>query len=308
VIVTAFRRQCGYRLAARQAVPPAPGGVSYVALLRGTRMRKLAALAVAATAALAGLVPASQALAAGTSTGADLQVSGSSNLGSPVQGQPYVYTYQVKNSGPQDATSTTFTDDLTAGTFVYALVNGFSAPCSHTSDGATGTAISCNLFTVAKGGQATVTVSVNAPSTIGPFANTATATSTDVADPQPTNNASTVTVKVSSAACPLPAGQPTVTGVVAWKLYDSNGFLAGFHLYGNDGVQYTALLNLFAAPLTNTINLLCKPVPADFYIQVSASDTVTGPIDMEILPGDTVATPVIHASVVQTPYWVDKVA
>ena len=271
-------------------------------------MRRFVVSLIAATAALAAFMPAPSALAAGASTGADLQVSGSANLGSPVQGQPYLYTYQVKNSGPQDATSTTFTDDLTAGTLVYAVVNGFSAPCSHASDGVGGTAISCNLFTIAKGGQATVTLSVTAPSTIGPFANTGTATSADVADPQPTNNSSTVTVKVGSAACAVPAGQPTVTGVVAWKVYDSNGFLAGFHMYGNDGVQYTVVMNLFTTPLTSTINLLCKPVPADFYIQVTNSDTMTGPIDMEVLPGDTVATPVIHASVVQTPYWTDKVA
>jgi uncharacterized repeat protein (TIGR01451 family) len=270
-------------------------------------LRKYLLSSVGVAAILAGLMPATAALA-GTTTGADIQVSGSSNLGSPVQGQPYVYTYQVKNAGPQDATSTTFTDDLTAGSLVYAAVNGFTSVCGHTGDGATGTLISCNLGTVAKGGQAVVTLSVTAPTTIGTFANTGTATSADVADPQPTNNSSTVTVKVGSAACPLPAGQPTVAGVVAWKFYDSSGFLAGFHMYGNDGVQYTVLMNLFTAPLTSTINLLCKAVPPDFYIQVTNTDTVTGLIDMEVLPGDTVASPVIHASVVQTPYWVDKVA
>jgi uncharacterized repeat protein (TIGR01451 family) len=271
-------------------------------------VRRFLFTSITALATMAVVIPMPAALAGGTTTGADLQVSGSANLGSPVQGQPYLYTFQVKNSGPQDATSTTFTDDLTAGGLVYAVVNGFSAPCTHTSDGAGGTAISCNLFTIAKGSQATVTLSVTAPTSIGSFANTGTATSADLVDPQPTNNSSTVTVKVGSAACPLPAGQPTVSGLVAWKFYDSNGFLAGFHMYGNDGIQYTVLVNLFTAPLTSTINLLCKPVPADFYIQVTATDTVTGPVDMEILPGDTVATPVIHALVVQTPYWTDKVA
>lgn len=258
------------------------------------------------------LAPSSVALAAGggggTAAGADIQVTGSASTGSPAPTQTYTYTYQVKNSGPQDATSTSFTDDLTAGGLVYAAVNGFTSPCSHSSDGAGGTAITCNLFTIAKGGQATVTVSVTAPTTIGSFANTGTATSADLVDPQPANNSTTVTVKVGSAACPLPADQPTISGVVAWKFYDSNGFLAGFHMYGNDGVQYTVLMNLFATPLTNTINLLCKAVPANLYIQVTNTDSVTGTVDMEVLPGDTVASPVIHASVVQTPYWVDKVA
>ena len=277
-------------------------------------MRKLmiSPLAVAGVAALASvLIPTSAAVAAGSTTGADLQVSGSSNLGSPVQGQPYMYTFQVKNSGPQDATSITFTDDVTAGSMVFGAVNGFSSACAHTPDSGSGTIVSCNLATIAKGGQAVVNVYVNAPSTIGLFANTGTATSADVADPQPANNSTTVTVKVGNAACPLPAGQPTVAGVVAWKFYDSSGLLAGFHLYGNDGVQYTVMTNFFnsaSGPVTSAINLLCKAVPADFYIQVTNTDTVTGPVDMEVLPGGTVATPVIHASVVQTPYWVDKVA
>ena len=263
-----------------------------------------------AAAAVAVVLPTTTAVAAGgAATGADLQVSGSSSLGSPVQGQPYTYTYQVKNSGPQDALAVTFTDDLTAGTLVYAQVLGatFTTPCSHAADGSGGTVISCSL-SLAKGSQVSVAESVDAPSTVGSFANTGTATASDVTDPQPANNSTTVTVKVGSAACPLPAGQPTTTGVVAWKFYDSNGFLAGFHMYGNDGVDYTVFTSLFTAPLTNTINLLCKTVPANLYIQVTNTDAVTGPVDMEILPGDTTATPVIHASVVQTPYWVDKVA
>ena len=265
---------------------------------------------IAAVAALAAFAPASTALAAGgTTTGADLQVSGSSNLGSPVQGQPYQYTFQVKNSGPQDVLSATFTDDLTAGSLMYAQVQAptFTTNCSHTSDGAGGTLISCPIQ-ILKGGQMNIVESVNAPSTIGNFANTGTATANDVPDPQPANNSSTVNVKVGSAACPLPAGQPTVSGVVGGKFYDSNGFLSSFGLDGSDGVHYTVLVNLFNAPLTNTINLLCKTVPADTYIQTTTTDKVTGTIDMEVLPGDTVATPVIHASVVQTPYWVDKVA
>lgn len=264
---------------------------------------------LATTAALVVLGPASTALAAGTASGADLQVSGSSNNGSVVQGQPYAYTFQVKNSGPQDATAATFTDDLTAGTLVYAAVNGFSSACSHTGDGAAGTAISCDLGTIAKGGQATVTVSVDAPSTIGSFANTGSAASS-VADPQPANNSSTVTVKVASSACALPAGQSTVTGIVAWKSFNSQGMFENFSLYGNDGVQYTVLTNFygaFPAPLTSTINLLCKPVP-NAYIQVGNSDSVTGTVDTEVLPGATAPTPVIHATVVQTPYWTDKVA
>src|SRR3954468_16952165 len=88
------------------------------------RPRVMLTKLVTAAAAVALFAPGSTALAAGTGSGADLQVSGSSSVGSPVQGQPYVYTYQVKNSGPQDASSVTFTDDLAAGTLSYAAVNG----------------------------------------------------------------------------------------------------------------------------------------------------------------------------------------
>jgi hypothetical protein len=271
-------------------------------------MRRPLLTSITALAAIAVVIPMPAALAGGTTTGADLQVSGSSNLGSPVQGQPYTYTWQVKNSGPQDALSATFTTDMSGGAVAYAQVQAptFATNCSLTSDGAGGTLVSCPL-SIVKGGQATIVESVTAPTTVGSYATTGTAAA-GLVDPQPTNNSSTVTVKVGSAACPLPAGQPTVSGIVAWKFYDSNGFLAGFHMYGNDGVQYTVLMNLFTAPLTSTINLLCKTVPADFYIQVTNTDKVTGTIDMEVLPGDTVATPVIHASVVQAPYWTDKVA
>ena len=271
-------------------------------------MRRLLIASFAAAAVAAGLIP-STALAAGTTTGADIQVSGSSNLGSPVQGQPYTYTYQVKNSGPQDAPSVTFTDDLTAGTVAYAQVLGgtFTTQCTHIGDGTGGTLISC-AFPLAKGGQVNISESVNAPTTIGTFANTGTATPTNLTDPNPANNSATVSVKVGSAACSLPAGQPTTTGVVWNKYYDSNGFLSSFTFFGNDGVTYTVLVNLFTAPLTTTINLLCKTVPANLYIQTGNIDNVTGPVDMEILPGGTDPTPVIHALVVQTPYWVDKVA
>lgn len=272
-------------------------------------MRKILSASIAALAMAGAVVAASPAMAGGATTGADIQVSGSSSLGSPVQGQPYTYTWQVKNSGPQDALSVTFTHDMTAGTVVWAQVQAptFSTNCSLTADGAGGTLVSCPMQ-VLKGGQMTVIESVTAPSTIGTYATTGTATATGLVDPQPSNNSFTVSVKVGSAACALPAGQPTVSGVVGGKFYDSNGFLAGFRLSGNDGVQYTVVMNLFTAPLTSTINLLCKTVPADTYIQVTNTDSVTGPIDMEVLPGATAATPVIHASVVQTPYWVDKVA
>ena len=267
---------------------------------------------VAAIAALAAFVPASTALAAGgTGTGADLQISGSSNLGSPVQGQPYMYTFQVKNSGPQVDPGFWFTDDLPAGATlntaamngVQALWNGYSpAKCSSAPDGNGGTLASCYLA-LAPGDFYTITVNVFAPQTIGSFANTAKVTPS-LTDPNLSNNSVTVTVNVKSAACPLPAGQPTTTGTLTSKTADSNGFINGFTMVASDGTTYMVQMNLFDAtqPLTQTINLLCKVVSPTFYLPYGATDKVTGPIDTSVSP------PVIHALVVQTPFWTDKVA
>lgn len=273
-------------------------------------MRKIVLSSMTVVAALAAALQATPAMA-GTTTGADLQISGSSSLGSPVQGQPYTYTWQVKNSGPQDATSVTFTSDMTAGSVVWAQVQSpyFAINCTLTDDAVGGKLVSCPMFTIAKGSQLNVVESVTAPTTIGSYPTTGTVTSALV-DPQPSNNSFTVTTKVGSSACPLPAGQPTTTGTVGPIQFASFGFVSQFRLSGTDGIQYTVLVNDFdlTAPLTSTINLLCKVVPVNLYIQQFTTDKVTGPVDMEVLPGDTVATPVIHALVVQTPYWTDKVA
>ena len=267
------------------------------------------------------LTASSAALAAGggggtaTVGGADIQVSGSSSVGSPVQGQPYTYTYQIKNSGPQGDQGVVFTDDLTAGhlTAVQALWNGYIPErCSSTSDGNGGTLATCYLG-LEKPDFVTVTLNVTAPSTIRSFANTATATAS-LTDPQPSNNSSTVNVKVGSSACPLPAGQPTTTGTVTGVSFDTLGFgiPSTLTLAGNDGVNYTVFMNFLGdptRPATTAVNLLCKVVAPKFYLTgVGGTDNVTGPVTMEFLPGDTVATPVIHAMAVQVPFWTDKVA
>jgi len=265
------------------------------------------------------LVPASTAFAAGGTTattgGADLQISGSSSLGSPIQGQPYTYTYQVKDSGPQGDQGVVFTDDLTAGhlSAIQALWNGYiPEQCSSASDGNGGTLATCRLG-LEKPDFVTVTLNVTAPSTIGSFSNTATVTPS-LTDPQPSNNSSNVTVKVGSSACALPGGQPTTTGTVTgvWDDTLGLGIPTKLTLAGNDGVNYTVFTNFLGdptQPATTAINLLCKTVAPKFYVNgVGVTDNVTGPVTMEVLPCDTVATPVIHAMVVQVPFWTDKVA
>lgn len=155
---------------------------------------------VAAITALLTVAPASAALAAGggTATGADLQVSGSASTGSPAPGTAFSYTFQVKNSGPDAANSVVVSDPLPTTTiYNYATVNGSSLPCAAFGDPNGGATVSCNVGTIAKGGQATVVVNVNAPTTASTFADTATATSAS-SDPVTTNNAATVTVQVKA--------------------------------------------------------------------------------------------------------------
>jgi uncharacterized repeat protein (TIGR01451 family) len=150
---------------------------------------------MAAVAVLATLVPASAAVAGGTSTGADVQVSGSASTGSPNAGSSYSYTFGVKNSGPDAATMATFNDVLPAGVgYNVATVNGSPAAC-----GILDAVVSCDLGTLASGGQATVVINAYAPVTVGTYANTGTATSA-TADPNSANNAVTVNVQVKTPA------------------------------------------------------------------------------------------------------------
>jgi uncharacterized repeat protein (TIGR01451 family) len=134
----------------------------------------------------------------GTASGADLQVGGSASTNSPNPGAAFTYTFQVKNSGPDAATTVMLNDPLPAGTTPnYATANGSTLPCAAIGDLAGGASYRCDLGSIAKGGQATVVVSVNAPNSAMTFSNTATVTSASV-DPNLVNNAATVTVQVKA--------------------------------------------------------------------------------------------------------------
>jgi uncharacterized repeat protein (TIGR01451 family) len=278
--------------------------------LRGTIVCKTLTTLVAAMAVAGfGPVPAALAAGGGTATGADLQVSGSASTGSPVAGTPFVYTFLVKNSGPSAASSTTFTDTLPAGTVVThatAVYGGVARQC--TSDGATAPTVSCDVGFVLKAGQGSVQLNVNAPTTPGTYASVGKVSSA-VSDPNPSNNAATMSVKVKPLpTCALPAGQTTIHGIVMAKYTNANGLFENF-LFQSDGVNYTVLTNFYDAtrPLTSIINELCKPVTTVF-VQGGNFVTVTGTVGNEVLPGATDPTPVIHASVIQVPFLFDMAA
>ena len=143
-----------------------------------------------------------------TATGADLQLSGSASTGSPDPGGALKYTFGVKNSGPEAASTAAFSDTLPAGfSYTGATVNGVATACSY--DGAT---VACSLGNLASGGSATVVVNTLAATTIGTFSNTG-SVSAATSDPKPTNNSTTTSVstKVSGRAVCVPLSSYTAT-------------------------------------------------------------------------------------------------
>jgi len=239
------------------------------------------------------------AMAGGVISGTDLQISGSSNNGSPNPGAAFSYTFQIKNNGPDTAWNVTFTDTLPVGTvFNYATGGGVTFTCSMSR-----MVVTCNLGGLVKGQQTNVVVNINAPVIASTFTNTG-RTASGTVDPQLSNNAVTVTeqVKTSLAPCPVPAGQTTFTGLVMYGALDSFGILEGFEYYATSGVMYWVAPNYWdlSAPLTTVINLDCKETFAQFvspdsYVNVTAivSDSTF------VLPGTTTSLPILRASVIQ---------
>jgi hypothetical protein len=184
--------------------------------------------------------------------------------------------------------------------------------CSTDPDTGNGVLFTCNLGTLARSGQATISLGLNAPKATGTYANTGTGSSA-LADPVVSNNSSTSTIKVGSLPnCGVPAGESTWTGTVMQKFYNGAGQLQDFVLQIN-GTNYYVRTNFFDAslpqPLTSEVNLLCKAVNnVDAFTQPFDSDTVTG-VDTGTtitLPGTTTPLEVIQASKVQVPYYFDK--
>jgi uncharacterized repeat protein (TIGR01451 family) len=229
------------------------------------------------------LAPSSVALAAGGGggggggTGADIQVTGSASTGSPAPTQTYTYTYQVKNSGPQTATSTVLTTSLPAGeTLNWAQLQNYAfvINCLTSVDASGTTQLQCPVGDVASGAQQNILINVTAPPVAGTVLDTA-SVSSSIADPKPSNNSYTVTVNVKSAACALPAGQPTLFGLVT-------GAGSGWITLLVNGVTYTVSTNYFDGslpqPVTFVVNLLCQQVFPS-YVIVGSNVYVTGIVD-----------------------------
>lgn len=202
------------------------------------RAERCAAAILAVGVALA--APAAPALASGGSTtGADVQISGSASTGSPSPGAPFTYTFLVKNAGPDTATATTLTQTLPPGFYFDAGVINGTAACDATSGASGDTVVTCLLGDVAKSAQDTVSINVDAPSTVGTYSTTTTTNSTAV-DPNTANNQVTITVGVLTSNSTGGGGgggggSTTSTGTICGMFTPAVTGYTGY--YGFDGIR-----------------------------------------------------------------------
>jgi uncharacterized repeat protein (TIGR01451 family) len=120
----------------------------------------------------------------------DIQVTGSSNNGSPPLGSTFNYTFQVKNNGPLPAGGVTFDDTLPASIH---LVDNPAIDIGSCVANTGSNSVHCDIGNLGVGQQSTLSLSAT-PTTTGVFANTATVATTSP-DIHPANNNVTVTVQ-----------------------------------------------------------------------------------------------------------------
>jgi len=118
----------------------------------------------------------------------DVQVTGSSNNGSPPLGSAFTYTFQVKNNGPfATFGGVSFTDALPPS-LTFLSVSTDVGSC------AGGATVSCDLGDLPVGVQATIRIMVQAPAAPDAIANTASIAIGQQPDRNPANDSVTVTV------------------------------------------------------------------------------------------------------------------
>jgi uncharacterized repeat protein (TIGR01451 family) len=120
----------------------------------------------------------------------DIQVTGSSNNGSPPVGSNFNYTFQIKDDGPLPAAGVTFDDPLPPVIVVGSTVTVDNGSCIVN---AVSNSFHCDIGNLGVGQQSDISFAAS-PSTAGQFGNTATVAMTG-ADTHPANNSVTVTVQ-----------------------------------------------------------------------------------------------------------------
>lgn len=140
---------------------------------------------------------------------ADLSIAKASSSATAAPGQSLTFTITVTNAGPNDAGFPSMSDTLPAGLEFQSVSGPAGWTCSYPTVG-TQVAISCKANTIAKNTQAVFTVVAKvAASASGDITNTAAITST-ADDAATTNNAASVTVRISSDAKPYRLIAPNV--------------------------------------------------------------------------------------------------
>jgi large repetitive protein len=156
---------------------------------------------------------------------ADLRISKTASAGSVSAGGTFSYTITVFNAGSSTAANVNVTDLISASlTFVSATGNGL-APAN------SGNQVTATAVILAANTTATLTIVVQAGAGIsGQVGNSASVTST-TADPNTTNNASTVTVTVVladvSTTVSLPANGTPGSNVTATVVYQNAATATG---------------------------------------------------------------------------------
>ncbi|HKT52276.1 MAG TPA: hypothetical protein VJV96_18380, partial [Candidatus Angelobacter sp.] len=123
-------------------------------------------------------------------TTTDVQVTGSANNGGPAVGSADTFTWQIKNSGTQDANALSFTITMPAG-LTFASVSTSAGTCTGPAPGTSGT-ITCNAPSLAAAATMIVTENVNVIQA-GSLPTTGSASFSGT-DTNPANNSFTVTV------------------------------------------------------------------------------------------------------------------
>jgi Fibronectin type III domain/Domain of unknown function DUF11 len=123
-------------------------------------------------------------------TTTDVQVTGSPQNGGPAVGTADTVTWQIKNSGTQDANALSFTISMPAG-LTFASVNTTVGTCTGPAAGTSGT-ITCNAPTLAAAATMIVTENVNVIQA-GSLPTTGSASFSGT-DTNPANNSFTVTL------------------------------------------------------------------------------------------------------------------
>jgi len=204
---------------------------------------------------------------------ADLQISGSASTGSPFTDSLFVYTFQIKNVGPDSAPDATFVDTLppsltfasvtlvNTGGVVLSQPGAIIGPisitpfCTQTLTPTNVVAL-CDVGFLKKSGSVTIQVSVVAPDSPGPISNTAHAVSS-FPDPSPANNSVTINVQAQAAkpakVNPTPTPPPpTPVPTVAFSTLPAEQFGGYVFAGGPSGVGFEFTPTV-SGPMVNLI-------------------------------------------------------